>query len=73
MLADEQARAITSCPASENFPGITDVLYLENYEELTNLMRAIRKTVILTHKSIFCENQVPRNFQEGKMGADRML
>ena len=39
--------------ASKNFLGITDVLYLENYEELRNLVFTIIKTVILTHKNIF--------------------
>ena len=40
-------------PASQNFLGITDVLYLENYEELRNLVFTSIKTVILTHKNIF--------------------
>ena len=39
--------------ASQNFLGITDVLYLENYEELRNLVFTSIKTVILTHKHIF--------------------
>ena len=39
--------------ASQNFLGITDVLYLENYEELRNLVFTRIKTVILTHKNIF--------------------
>ena len=39
--------------ASQNFLGITDVLYLENYEELRNLVFTSIKTVILTHKNIF--------------------
>jgi len=38
---------------SWNFLGITDVLYLENYEELRNLMGKNRKTVIVTHTNIF--------------------
>ena len=38
---------------SWNFLGITDVLYLENYEELRNLVFTSIKTVILTHKNIF--------------------
>ena len=38
--------------ASYNFLGITDVLYLENYEELRNLVFTSVKTVILTHKNI---------------------
>ena len=38
--------------ASQNFLGITDVLYLENYEELRNLVFTSIKTVILTHKNI---------------------
>ena len=33
--------------------GITDVLYLETYEELRNLVFTSIKTVILTHKNIF--------------------
>ena len=41
--------------ASYNFLGITDVLYLENYEELGNLRSTSIKTVILTHKNIFWE------------------
>ena len=40
-------------PASQNFLGITDVLYLENYEELRNPVFTSTKTVILTHKNIF--------------------
>ena len=40
-------------PDSWNFLGITDVLYLENYEELRNLMFTSIKTVILTHNNIF--------------------
>ena len=55
MLADEQARAITSCPASGNILGNTDVLYLENYEELTNWVCTSKKIVILTLKNIFWE------------------
>ena len=39
--------------ASWNFLGITDVLYLENYEELRNLVFTSIKTVILTQKNIF--------------------
>ena len=72
MLADEQARAMTSCLASENFLGNTDVLYLENCEELTNLVFTSRKTVILTYKNIFGK-QIPRNFQEIIMGAGNAL
>ena len=37
----------------QNFLGITDVLYLENYEELRNLVFTSIKTVILTHNNIF--------------------
>ena len=32
------------------------MLYLENYEELRNLVFTSIKTVILTHKKIFLEN-----------------
>ena len=59
-------------PAYHNFLGITDVLYLENYEELRNLMFTSIKTVILTHKNIFGK-QFPRNFQERIMGAGTAL
>jgi hypothetical protein len=38
---------------SWNFLGITDVLYLEKYEELRNLVCARTKIWILTHKNIF--------------------
>ena len=41
--------------ASQNFLGITDVFYLDNYEELRNLVFTSVKTVILTHKNIFGE------------------
>ena len=58
--------------ASQNFLGITDVLYLENYEELRNLVFTSIKTVILTHKNIFGK-QIPRIFQEGIMGAGTAL
>ena len=54
--------------ASQNFLGITDVLYLENYEELRNLVFTSIKTVLLTHKNIFGK-QIPRIFQERIMGA----
>ena len=57
---------------SWNFLGITDVLYLENYEELRNLVFTSIKTVILTHKNIFGK-QIPRNFQERIMGAGTAL
>ena len=40
-------------PASWNFLGITDVLYLENYEELENLVRTSKKIVLLTPRDIF--------------------
>ena len=46
-------RIFSSEPDSWNFLGITDVLYLENYEELRNLVFTSLKTVILTHKNIF--------------------
>ena len=39
--------------AFQNFLGITDVLYLENYEELTNLVFTSIQIVILIHKNIF--------------------
>ena len=38
---------------SWNFLGITDVLYLEKYEELRNLVCARTKIWILTHNNIF--------------------
>ena len=57
---------------SWNFLGITDVLYLENYEELRNLVFTSIKTVILTHKNIFWK-QIPRIFQERIMGAGTAL
>ena len=41
--------------ASQNFLGITEMLYLENYEELRTLVVTSIKTVILTHKNIFWE------------------
>ena len=40
-------------PVSWNFLGITDVLYLENYEELENLVRTSKKIVLLTPRVIF--------------------
>ena len=45
--------------AYQNFLGImiTDVLYLENYEELRNLMFTSIKTVILIHKNIFWKTE----------------
>ena len=43
----------TGKPASWNVLGSTDVLYLENYEELRNLVCARTKIWILTHKNIF--------------------
>ena len=58
--------------ASQNFLGITDVLYLEKYEELRNLVFISIKTVILTHKNIF-RKQIPRLFQERIMGAGTAL
>ena len=58
--------------ASQNFLGITDVLYLENYEELRNLVFTSIKTVILTHKNIFGK-QIPRILQERIMGAGTAL
>ena len=58
--------------ASQNFLGITDVLYLENYEELTNLVFTCIKTVILTH-IIFLGKQIPRIFPERIMGAGTAL
>ena len=39
--------------ASQNFLGITVVLYLEKYEELRNLVFTGIKTVILTHENNF--------------------
>ena len=59
-------------PASQNFIGITDVLYLENYEELRNLVFTSIKTVILTYKNIFWK-QIPRIFQERIMGPGTAL
>ena len=48
------------------------MLYLENYEELRNLVFTSIKTVILTQKNIFGK-QVPRIFQERIMGAGTAL
>ena len=50
------------------------MLYLENYEELRNLVFTSIKTVILTgtHKNIFGK-QIPRTFQERMMGAGTAL
>ena len=58
--------------AFQNFLGITDVLYLENYEELRNLVFTSIKNVILSHK-IFFGKQIPRISKERIMGAGTAL
>ena len=56
-MADELHVALAALAALSLLPrlGITDVLYLENYEELRNLVFTSIKNVILTHKNIFWE------------------
>ena len=40
-------------PASQNFLGTTDMLYLENFEELRHLVCTSTKIALLTPKNIF--------------------
>ena len=43
--------------ASQNFLGITDVLYLENYEELRNLVFTSKKKLWYLPIKLFLENK----------------
>ena len=42
---------------SHQLKNVTHVLYLENYEEMRNLVFTSKKNVILTPKNIFLENR----------------
>ena len=49
----QNLKVFSFVPVSQNFLGITDVLYLKNYEELSNLVVTKTKTVLLTYNDFF--------------------